>query len=165
MVVFKSVIKIFIELGILNQSKSGKLIDIGSGDGKEAALFQGNGFEVTLIDLKNGIDATTYLYPKEEYDIAIARNSLPFMKDKQFDVINNIYKTLKTGGYFYGTVFGSEDPWAKEELITPINFQELTTFLNKLNFKIIWQSEEKGIDKTMKGDLKDWHVFKFLVRK
>lgn len=142
-----------------------KLIDIGSGDGSEASLFQKNGFQVTLIDLKNGIDATTYSYPKEEYNIAIARNSLPFMKNKQFDVISNIYNTLKPGGYFYGTVFGDEDPWAKEGLITPINFQELIVFLNKLNFKIIWQSEEKGIGKTMKGDLKDWHIFKFLVRK
>ena len=106
-----------------NSVTNGKLIDIGGGNGSESTPFQENGFEVTLIDLKNGIDATTYSYPKEEYNIAIARNSLPFMKDKQFDVISNVYNTLKPGGYFYGTVFGVEEPWAKENLITPIDFQ------------------------------------------
>lgn len=152
--------------GVICESiKNRKLIDIGGGNGSETMSFKENGFEVTLIDLKNGIDATTYLYPNNEYDIAIAKNSLPFMGHKQFDVITNIYKTLKNGGYFYGTVFGAEDPWAKEGLVTPVDFNEVAEFLKKLKFNIIWQSEEKGVGKTMNGDLKDWHILKFLVRK
>ena len=151
--------------GIFETLKEGIVIDIGSGDGREGEIFKENGFQVTSIDIKGGIDATEYSYPKEEYDIAIAKNSLPFMKDKQLDVISNIYKTLKKGGYFYGTVFGKNDPWAKSGLITPMDFIELLEFFNKVNFKIIWQCEEKGIGKTIKGDFKDWHILKFLVRK
>jgi SAM-dependent methyltransferase len=149
--------------GVINKSsKKGSVIDIGSGNGKEGDVFKENGFDVTSID---GVDATDYSYPKERYDIAIAKNSLPFMRDKQLNVISNIHSTLKNGGYFYGTVFGKEDPWAKEGLITPMDFMEVLEFLNKIGFKIIWQCEEKGLGKTMKGEFKDWHILKFLVRK
>lgn len=152
--------------GVIDGSrKCGNIIDIGSGDGGEGKVFEENGFSVTSIDIKDGVDATQFTYPSGEYDIAIAKNSLPFMKDKQFEVISSVYSTLKVGGYFYGTVFGKDEPWAKTGLITPMDFSEILKFLNKIDFKIIWQCEEKGLGKTMKGEFKDWHILKFLVRK
>lgn len=151
--------------GILEDIKKGEVIDIGSGDGREGDVFKENGYFVTSIDTKDGIDATTYSYPTEKYDVVIANNSLPFMKDKQLDVILNIYKSLKNGGYFYGTVFGKEEPWAETGIITALDFNETITFFKKIGFTIIWQSEEKGLGKTMKGDFKNWHILKFLVKK
>lgn len=142
-----------------------KVIDIGGGNGSETFTFKENGFEVTLIDLKNGIDATTYIYGEEKFDIAIAKNSLPFMKESQMDVMANVYKALKKGGYFYGTVFGKDDPWAKAGLVTSLDFPSVLGFLEEIGFRMIWQCEEKGVGKTMKGDYKDWHILKFLIRK
>ncbi len=144
---------------------SGRILDIGSGDGREGLPFEEAGFHVTSIDIKNGIDAKTYEYPKDEYDIVIAKNSLPFMSDSQFNVISNAYSTLKPGGFFYGTVFGKDEPWAKLGIITPLDFSETLDFITHLGFDVIWKCEEKGIGKTMKGEMKDWHILKFLVKK
>lgn len=151
--------------GVLESIDMGKVIDIGSGDGREGKLFEEHGYGVTSIDIKNGIDATTYSYPIGWYNIAIANNSLPFMKDKQFEVVLSVYNTLKEEGYFYGTVFGNEEPWVKEGFVTPLDFENVRKFLEKIGFQFIWQSEEKGLGRTMKGDLKKWHIFKFLVKK
>ena len=151
--------------GILESLTHGEIIDIGSGDGYVGKEFEDNGFEVTYIEKKNGLDATVYEYPSDYFGLAIARNSLPFMGNKQFDVISNIYKSLKKEGYFYGTVFGKNEPWVKEGFVTAVDFDELTEFLKSIGFSILWQSEENGIGPTMKGDLKDWHILKFLVQK
>ena len=78
--------------GILESLTHGEIIDIGSGDGYVGKEFEDNGFEVTYIEKKNGLDATVYEYPSDYFGLAIARNSLPFMGNKQFDVISNIYK-------------------------------------------------------------------------
>jgi hypothetical protein len=151
--------------GIIEASVNKRLIDIGSGDGKHGAEFEAHDWEVTYIEKKNGLDATTYDFSENEYGLAIARNSLPFMGDKQFGVISKIYCALKKDGYFYGTIFGKEDPWAKEGIITALDFDEVRNYLKQIGFKIVWEGEEKGIGKSMKGDLKNWHIFKFLCQK
>ncbi len=145
--------------------ENGHVIDIGSGDGREGLLFKENGLHVTDIDIKYGIDATTYDYPQDTYDIAIAKNSLPFMNDKQFDVIKKVYHTLKNGGYFYGTVFGKDEPWVEQGILTGMDFIKTEDYLKELGFKVVWKSEEKGIGKSMKDELKNWHIFKFLCQK
>ncbi len=38
-------------------------------------------------------------------------------------------------------------------------------FLKKTGFSVLWQSEEKGLGKTMKGEFKNWHILKFLAKK
>ncbi|MES2060152.1 MAG: hypothetical protein V4438_03915, partial [Patescibacteria group bacterium] len=150
--------------GVLDNPVNKELIDVGSGDGSSGAEFESHGWEVTYIEKKNGVDATTYDFPIDTYGLAVARNSLPFMEDKQLDVISKIYSTLKQGGYFYGTVFGIEDPWAKEGIITPVDFDIFKSDLKNLGFEILWESVEKGTGKTMKGDFKNWHIFKFLCK-
>ncbi len=151
--------------GVLDNPINRKLIDIGSGDGSHGAEFQKDGWEVTFIEKKDGLDASIYDFPKDTYAIAVARNSLPFMEDKQFEVISKIYDTLKVGGYFYGTVFGHDEPWAKTGKITPLDFDETRNYLKGLGFSIIWESVEKGIGKAQNGELKEWHILKFVCRK
>ncbi|MFA6050385.1 MAG: class I SAM-dependent methyltransferase [Candidatus Paceibacterota bacterium] len=151
--------------GVLINPAEKKLVDVGSGDGKNGAEFESHGWGVAYIEKKNGLDATTYDFPQEEFGLAIARNSLPFMEEKQLDVISKIFNTLKKGGYFYGTIFGKEDPWAKEGIITALDFDDVRNYLKQIGFKIVWEGEEKGIGKSMKGDLKNWHIFKFLCQK
>ncbi|MDQ5950550.1 MAG: hypothetical protein QG585_492 [Patescibacteria group bacterium] len=151
--------------GVFENLKGKEVFDIGAGDGREGKIFIENGFNVTSIDKKDGIDAITYEYPKEKFDIIIAKNSLPFMGNHQFDVIEKIYSSLKKEGYFLGTIFGHKEPWAKEGIITPIDFDTAKEKLNKLGFEIIWFTIEEGIGKTMKGELKNWHIFTFLCKK
>lgn len=151
--------------GVLENLLSRRVIDIGSGDGKHGKEFESHGWEVTYIEKKDGLDATTYDYPGDTFGLAIARNSLPFMGDKQFEVVAKIYFTLVKGGYFYGTVFGHEEPWAKTGIITPLDFTDVETYLKKIGFDILWQSTEKGIGKAQNGEVKQWHIFKFLCQK
>lgn len=49
--------------------------------------------------------------------------------------------------------------------LTPIDFNEMIEFLKKTGFSVLWQSEEKGLGKTMKGEFKNWHILKFLAKK
>lgn len=152
--------------GVLDAPVNKKLIDIGSGDGRHGAEFERHGYDVTYIEKQDGIDATTYAFPSDTYGIAVARNSLPFMGNDQYKVISNIYNTLKVGGYFYGTVFGNKDPWAKEGKITPLDLEETEKYLKKIGFDIVWKSVEEGVGKArFDGRIKNWHIFKFLCRK
>lgn len=143
----------------------GNVIDIGSGDGHIGKEFEDKGFNVTYIEKKDGIDAVTYNYSKGKYGLAIARNSLPFMGRMQFVVITKIHSSLKKGGYFYGTVFGKDEPWVKKGIVTPLNFRAVERYLKSLGFQALWQSEEKGLGKAKSGEIKNWHIFKFLCRK
>jgi SAM-dependent methyltransferase len=145
--------------------KKGSIIDIGSGDGSDAKVFEAKGFSVFCIDKKDGIDAVTFKYPKNKFNYAIAKNSLPFMGKHQLEIISKIYLCLKKGGIFYGTIFGKDDPWSEKGIITPLSFRTVEKHLKKSGFEILWRAEEKGIGRTMKGELKNWHIFKFLVRK
>lgn len=151
--------------GIFETLKTGKLIDIGSGDGSQGKEFENEGWIVFNVEKKDGLDATTFNFPENSYDLAIARNSLPFMGIYQMEVVENIYKSLKKDGFFYGTVFGKDDPWAKEGLITAVNFDAFKEQILNLGFTILWVTEEKGIGKRKNGELKDWHILKFLVKK
>jgi hypothetical protein len=152
--------------GVQDSVVNRKLIDIGSGDGKHGAEFEAHGYEVTYLEKKNGQDAITYDYPKDTYGIAVARNSLPFMGENQFQVMMKIYDTLKVGGYFYGTVFGDKEPWAREGKITALEFSRVEKFLESLGFQILWKSTEEGIGKAFfDGQIKNWHIFKFLCKK
>ncbi len=147
-------------------TESGRVIDVGSGDGNQGKEFEAAGFEVTYIEKKDGLDAITYEYPEEVYDIAIANNSLPFMGLEQEKVVNGIYRALKTGGVFYGTVFGFKDPWSQNETVRAVDFDKFRTFLLLKGFKVVWYSEEFGIHpKDSDHKLKDWHIMRFIAVK
>ncbi|HEY4512832.1 MAG TPA: hypothetical protein VJH63_04270 [Candidatus Paceibacterota bacterium] len=151
--------------GILEKLVNNELIDVGSGDGSHGKEFEAHGFKVSYIEKENGLDAITYDFPKNTYGIAVARNSLPFMGKDQYKVISKIYSSLKRRGYFYGTVFGKEEPWAKKRIITPIDFKKLRKHFKRLGFEILWEGEEKGIGRALNGEIKLWHIFKFLCKK
>lgn len=160
-----TIYEFFKNKGVFETIKKGTVIDIGSGDGREGKLFQENGFKVLNLDKKNGTNVLEYKFLPEVFDIAIAKNSLPFMGTKQLYIIEKVYESLKKGGYFYGTVFGEKDPWAQEKLITPLDFKKLRKKLVKLGFKILWVSEEEGLGRKIDGGFKNWHIFKFLITK
>ena len=115
---------------LLNYKKSGNVLDIGAGEGKNSIFLAKNGFDVTAIDiskeavrklkefaLKEGVkinilteDIINFEF-KEKYDMIISTATLHFLRKEDIDkVINSIKENTKEGGLNVITVFTTENP-------------------------------------------------------
>ncbi len=172
--------------GVFDNIKEGNILDIGSGSGDDAIALEKKGFIVTSIEKNKdrydlimekvhesdskieviNIEIENYNFPVDKYNVIVAKNSLPFIlqKENQFKVIEKTYSSLTKNGYLYLTLFGPKDAWANN-IITGIDFKEAKTFLKKTGFEIKWHAIEEGWSKTTKGELKYWDINKFICKK
>jgi SAM-dependent methyltransferase len=141
-------------------------LEIGCGDGKFANFLQENGVTVTAVDIERSPnlnkDITFEMMKFENYtpdtvfDLVHARNVIPFFKDKP----EQLKRLLTMGKYVFFTFFGPHDPWA--EFNRTISKEDMVSVLK--NVTVLYSKEEEYIGPTMKGDLKPWHIFTYVVK-
>jgi len=163
--------------------KQGMLLDLGSGDGSVAKAFLEFGYNLTLLDknpellelakknlgdseIKTVNENIENFKFENKYDGIIISNVLPFVtnKEKIEEIVRNAFDNLNKGGFLFFTLFGDKDEW-KDQRKDTMSFytkEEAGRILKEIPY---FQSEDYGKGKTMKGDMKTWHILYFLYLK
>jgi len=109
-----------------------RLLEIGSGPGRDGKFFADHGFSVVCTDLspemvslcrKKGLEARVMDFmhldfPKRGFDAVFALNCLLHVPKKNFEsVLETIHALLRPSGLFYLGQYGGEDvegPWPED---------------------------------------------------
>jgi len=168
----------YIELDKIHEMPVGNgVLDLGCGVGAVSSPFAENGWNVVAVDLKKERlskinfnaeihceNLNTFLErDKRQFPIIIASYVLPFLGKEYKKALEMIYSKLPAGGIFIGTFFGERDAWAKD---TPHYFHNREQALADLSkYKILNFQEIDAILPCYNGELKNWHIFEFIVKK
>jgi tellurite methyltransferase len=147
---------------ILKYKSSGSLLDLGTGEGRNAIFLAKKGFDVTGVDISSsgikkflslakklkvkvkGIvqDITKFKFDKK-YDVIISTATLHFLpKSKIKSVINKMKKYTKEDGLNLISVFTVKDPgFKKSKKIYYFKEGELKKFYEDKNWKILKYKE------------------------
>lgn len=163
---------------------TGKALDIGFGSGDDLVALAEHGFEVIGIDaseanvqkihervgekvLVEHSDVRSFLFPKNSFSVIHANNVFPFLAEKKsvHEILEKAIDALVPEGFFVFSLFGPHDAWVEREDMNFFSYDEILNFLNKQPVEIYFQSTEEGWGHTMKGEMKYWHIHRFIVRK
>ena len=159
-----------------------KAIDLGCGDGTEAALLLERGWDVLAIDGEPAsIEHLLAKISKEQQtrlqtqvskfedvvltpaDLLHASLSLPFCPPEHFDAFwLKIVDAVKPRGLFAGQFFGVRDSWASEPDMTFHTEEQVRKMLEGFEIKYFHERDEDG--DAVSGP-KHWHVFTVIARK
>ncbi|MFA6250122.1 MAG: class I SAM-dependent methyltransferase [Candidatus Shapirobacteria bacterium] len=143
-----------------------KVLDLGSGSGRDALILQKRGLEVVCIDASKEMvkitkrlgfesiesDFQDYDFPELEYDGVWAYTSLLHIKkEKVVTVLQDIYKTLRPGGVFLvGMIEGTYEGGVEQEGMPGekryfrfYEEKELKEMIEKVGFKFEFQERYK----------------------
>lgn len=168
----------------------GYALDLGCGKSTNVLSLASLGFEVDAVDFNNEIvnaladelkkeenkslkinlfnqKIQEFDIKKEKYDCIIANNSLPLIdsKEKVFEIIKNVVNGLKKDGCLYLTLFGTKDEWVTKKDMSFFEYDEIKNRLDSLDIKFYHSNIEEGFGKTNAGNIKYWHVFRFIYIK
>ncbi len=158
-------------------------LDLGAGALVESNYFLESGFKkVTAVDssertrtFTQGLDAERFTlticlfqefdFEENSYDLINALYSLPFNGPENFEeLFENIKTSLKPEGIFVGQLFGVRDGLnVKESKLTFQTREETLELLKGLELIEFEELEDTGTTDT--GEIKYWHVFRFIARK
>ena len=171
----------YFQMKLENNNTNKKAIDLGCGSGNDTIYLLKNNYFVTAVDkeesivdiIKSRISDTSKLdfvienfenVKLNEADLIVANFSLYFCNPKYFKKFwNEITQNITPGGYFVGNFMGKEDEWSKDNNRTFVDKEELMEMFK--GFKIVYFDEKKFNKKTVKGDMKFWHVFEIIAKK
>ena len=157
-------------------------IDLGCGDGTEAAVLVERGWNVLAIDGEPAaIQHLLSNVPKEKQtriqtqvakfeevslssaDLIHASFSLPFCPPEHFPAFwAKIVDAIKPGGRFTGQFFGVRDSWANEPDMTIHTEQQIRAMLDRFQMESFQEQDEDG---TSTSGPKHWHIFTVIARK
>jgi len=150
-----------IESFMSQMPKSGKVLDLGCGFGRDCIILKKNGFDVTGIDLSKGMikeakklksvdfrvmDARKLRFPKDNFDGVWACASLLHLRKKEIGkTLSEIYRVLKLGGIcFISVKEGKDEGVVKDEryggapkFYAYYKKNEFADLLKKAGFKVI----------------------------
>jgi len=167
-------------LSITKNLHGGTALDLGANNALVATFLKEQNYAVTVVDknITNFTDEdkanftvvesslTDFTYNENFYDLVLAGNVLPFLKDEDvFVYIEKIVSSLKNDGFFCFSLFGKEDAWSTKENMSFQTYEEALDFIATLPVEIFFQQTEKGIGTTMKGDNKFWEIHRFILKK
>ncbi len=173
------------QLDSLKLLHGGKALDLGVGPGHESIILAKRDYHVTAVDLSEKTIETlqskiaglpiklvhsnilSFEIHLNSFDLIIVKNVLPFLENKNdaIEVIKKLANGLKNNGIIYLTLFGPSDEWANKPTMSFFEYQEAIDLLSSLPLKILHRSTEEGLGSTMFGDIKYWHIHKFLCQK
>ena len=167
-----------------NYNKPGNVIDLGSGTGKDTLYLLKNKWNVLAIDFSSKaieilekrsesysaqlqtevVDFLEMELP-DNIDLINATYSLPFVAPNQFlQVWNNIDQHLRSGGYFVGNFFGTDDDFSEvNNQVTVLNEQQIRCLFKHYNIKYF--KERKINSNNMNGQQKHWHIWDVVAEK
>lgn len=169
------------EINFLKPTLDGRILDIGSYDGRNFPPLFELGYKVVAVEKSTKwADHIAKEYPLVElhqkdiadfeikpdsFEAIICHNVLPFVesKEKVVKVILSCVKGLKKDGVFWFTVFGENDEWAKD--ITTFSYDEIIELLSQSDVKIIHKATEEGLGACMDGEIKNWQIHSFLIQR
>ncbi len=151
--------------------KGKKILDLGSGSGRDALILRDKGLEIVCVDaskemikITNNLgfesiesDFQNYDFSKEKFDGVWAYTSLLHInKEEMKKILKKIYKTLKPNGIFLiGMIEGIyEGEIERENMLGEKRFfrfyeeQELKNIIEKIGFKFEFQERYKPHSKT-----------------
>src|SRR6185503_14251384 len=101
-----------------------------------------------------------------KYDVIICNNALPFIADKKAvkNVILRIAKGLTDAGIACLSVFGPDDDWSSHKGMSFFSSKEIAAYLKSIGMSVIEKTTTEGLGKTMRGDIKYWHVMRFVLK-
>ena len=159
-----------------------KALDIGGGGTlKDTKFLLSQGFETTILDKEKVVetaarkiksaklkffitDFVDFDFPQNEYDIAAAIYSLPFVQRNEFpEVFNRIKRSIVKGGIFCGQFFGDRDGWNLNKTLTFLTKEKARSLLEGMDIIVFEEKEFDG--KTADRAPKHWHVFDIIARK
>ena len=164
-------------LWFLNRHKEpGIAVDLGCGAGNDTICLLKNGWTVYAFDAENTEQYIAEELTEEEKkrfifkqgliqdveipkcDLVVANLSLHYLKKDEFkEVIDKIYKSLNSGGYFLSVMLTDKDPWAKKDYAF-FNIEELNEmFKGRLKSEKFLQPKPY-IKLTATGEEKEWHT-------
>ncbi len=158
-------------------------LDLGAGTLVESCYLLDIGFkEIVSVDLSPEVEKLAtkiddarftfklssfkdFEFPISKFNLINARYSLPFNGSSTLDtLVSHIIHSLANGGIFVGQFFGPEDSWAlTKHNLTFTSKAQILTYFKKL--EILYFEEENEIGPTVSGEVKNWHVFHFIVKK
>jgi len=175
-----------LEQTILLTANREQALDLGAGSLKDSKFLLSMGFrKVTAIDqspefknyakkiprsslsliVRNFQDIKRL--PAQKYDLINASYSLPFTPEPFLpNLVNQIIKSLRPGGFFCGQFFGPNDGWNKPKTRQNFTFVDKTTLLGLLSPLKIYHWQEREFDgKTIDGKAKHWHIFDIIIQR
>ncbi len=105
-----------------------KILDIGSGNGRDSLYFAGKGLNVTAVDISESAismlkkenkknikcfcrDVGNIEFPDNSFDVVYGHLILHYFTDKELKIImSKIYRMLKSSGYLFVKCKSTKDP-------------------------------------------------------
>jgi SAM-dependent methyltransferase len=163
-----------------------RVLDLGSGSGRDSLHFLARGFRVTAVDshpaalaelktraeqagIAERLTCVCERYEKlelesESFDLINASMALPFCDPARFrEVWESLRRALKPRGVFAGHFFGKHDEWAHRGEMTFLWQSELEGFL--IGLEMLDFTEHELDRETPTGEHRHWHYFEVVVRK
>jgi len=165
----------------LNSSNNKTAIDLGCGVGNDTAYLLGQGYKVTAIDnssaaieicLQRFQDSQNISILQKSFEncsfikstLFIAFSSLFFCKSSLFkETWQRIVDSIEIYGMFCGDFLGTEDSWAKSELINVVTKNELISLFQ--GFEILFIKERNEAGQCALGKPKHWHSYTVAARR
>ncbi|MCE7974604.1 MAG: class I SAM-dependent methyltransferase [Leptolyngbya sp. PLA1] len=168
----------------LRAGPPGHALDVGCGDGRDAAHLASLGWTVLAIDsseeglrrlherLSPDLRARvrTQLAPfdrmtPEPADLVCASFSLPFCEPAHFPALwQSITSSLRPGGFFAGQLFGDRDDWASLPDRTHHSPDAARALFRDFDI-LFWQEEDRESRVDPARHPKHWHVYHIVARK
>ena len=156
-------------------------IDLGAGAGNDAKFLLEKGFKVTCIDkeeksreiiMSQIIQNENLKFELQEFekiklrkaDLIYSCFSLHFCNPEKFDcLMDEITENVKSDGFFVGNFLGEKDGWYGNDRMTFLSKEKLLDYFK--DFEIKYYAEKKYMKNSVKGDMKNWHVFEIIAMK
>ncbi|MBD0330024.1 MAG: class I SAM-dependent methyltransferase [Thermoleophilia bacterium] len=160
--------------------RTGFAVDLGCGDGRDAAELARRGWRVLAIDAEEeaierlrarpGLEAVETLVARFEEatwpraDLVNAGFSLAFCAPEHFgEVWRRIVESLRPAGRFSGQLFGDRDGWAGDAEMTFVTRSEAESLFAGFELERFDEVDEDG--HLVTGAPKHWHVFHVVAKR
>ena len=174
-------IKTFFFMNFDKELKGKTAIELGTGAGNDAKYLLEKGFKVTCIDKEEKSKEITMSqitqnenlkFELQEFenlkldkaDLIYSCFSLHFCNPEKFDcLMDEITENVKSDGFFVGNFLGEEDGWYGKHSMTFLSKEKVLDYFK--DFEIKYYAEKKYMKNSVKGDMKNWHVFEIIAMK